>query len=373
MNNQSRFEYLLEKYIQDNYTSEEFDELLSLTNLVDIDRIDTDILLNATASLPADQLDKHQLNDVFNRIQKLTKAPRFYPLLYKVAAAILLLITFSGLIYTLNSEIFLQSGYKDGALVIADQNGKQLIIDETKVLPIISGSDTIGYNHGNKIEYTQEPSVKVFNTIQVPYGKKAELTLADGSHIYLNSGSSLRYPLNFSLSKERIVELNGEAFFEVARNEKKPFMVKSGDLNVKVLGTKFNVNSYAEKAHINVVLTEGSVGLYTSNDQKPQLLAPSQIASYEISSQSIQIDKINTDDYTAWINNRLIYKSETLKGIFSDLERQFNVKISSSREDFSQQAVNANFGNDSLENIIKYLSKVYGFEFEIDEKSVEIR
>ena len=102
----------------------------------------------------------------------------------------------------------------------------------------------------------------VYNTLKIPYGKKFEVQLSDGTIVHLNAGTSLRYPVQFVKNQSRQVYLTGEAFFEVSKDKAHPFTVNTQEVNVEVLGTKFNVNSYTEDVSTDVVLVEGKVSLY---------------------------------------------------------------------------------------------------------------
>src|SRR5690606_36367432 len=106
-----------------------------------------------------------------------------------------------------------------------------------------------------------------YNTLKIPFGKKFRLQLSDGTMVHINSGSTLKYPIKFIAGENRQVYLDGEAFFDVAKDKKHPFIVNADNLNVRVLGTHFNVSNYPEDAVTDVVLVEGSVGMYRSNEE----------------------------------------------------------------------------------------------------------
>ena len=295
--------------------------------------------------------------------------------IYKIAAVFLALIIGGILISLLeknNSVVDPNSNY----VIIKKANGQREILEDNEDAHILSESgDTIGVKKGNKIEYIRENESLVYNTLYVPNGKKIELSLADGSQIFLNSGSSIRYPLSFSSSDKRRIELEGEAYFKVAKDSLKPFIVNSSDVNVQVLGTSFNFNAYKENKDIEVVLVEGLIAMYTEKDQfrgdSTQLLRPGYKGSYS-STDGVVKTAVDTDLYTSWRSGELIYRNKTLEQIFMSLERSFDVKIKSHNNTLSGERINANFGSESIENIMEYLNNMYQFKYTIKDDVIII-
>jgi transmembrane sensor len=169
------------------------------------------------------------------------------------------------------------------------------------------------------------------NEVVIPYGKKTELLLADGTKVWLNAGSRLAFPSKFT-KNTREIYLEGEACFRVAKNENQPFIVKAGNLDVKVLGTHFNVSAYSKDATIETVLLEGSVAL-----EKPKafglgksevVLKPNQKASFKKEESEITVtDEADVDLYVAWTYGWLKYERESLWSVLRKVERYYNVEI----------------------------------------------
>jgi transmembrane sensor len=169
---------------------------------------------------------------------------------------------------------------------------------------------------------------KVVNLeIQTSYGQKTKTILPDQSVVYLYGGSSIQYPSSFQ-GGARIVKLRGEAYFDVEKDTKHPFIVETGTLNVKVYGTHFSVKSYTEDSTLETILVEGSVGLYNI-DQGPELLRlkPNQKAIYNKDSRKIVLQNVNASQETSWIKGQYYFKRETLSAIARELERNFNIPI----------------------------------------------
>ncbi len=161
-----------------------------------------------------------------------------------------------------------------------------------------------------------------YNTIETPYGGQYQVNLPDGSRVWLNSASSLKYPVHFSGS-ERKVEITGEAYFEVARNPALPFRVKNAGQTIEVLGTHFNVMSYPGESTINTTLLEGSVKVLSSKGNK--LLTPGQQARN--GDQGIDVVTVDTEEVVAWKNGFFIFKSEDAGSIMRQISRWYDVDI----------------------------------------------
>src|SRR4030095_8358665 len=152
---------------------------------------------------------------------------------------------------------------------------------------------------GGQLTYNTEGNTTevLYNTITTPRGGQFQLELADGSKVWLNAASSLRYPIAFT-GKERTVELTGEGYFEVAHNLAMPFHVKAGEMNVQVLGTHFNINSYEDEPVIRTTLIEGTVNV--SKKEQAIKLLPGQQAGLDKAGELSLHTNINTEEITAW-------------------------------------------------------------------------
>lgn len=172
---------------------------------------------------------------------------------------------------------------------------------------------------------TPFPSAEVkYNRISVPRGGEYTLVLSDGSRVYLNAMSSLRYPVNFT-GKERCVELSGEAYFEVVKSGK-PFIVKTADVAVEVLGTAFNVCSYADQEVVGTTLVRGSVRVCVEGN-KTRILQPSQQANFDKKSKKIEVRTVDVSVYTAWKNGTFCFKDGCLEDMMTSLARWYDMQV----------------------------------------------
>jgi ferric-dicitrate binding protein FerR (iron transport regulator) len=170
---------------------------------------------------------------------------------------------------------------------------------------------------------------QAMNKLSIPYGKRSHITLADGSEIWVNSGSQLVYPSSFDGDKRKVY-LKGEAFFQVHEDKSKPFVVKTSDLDIQVLGTRFNVNSYQENDQIETVLVDGKVrieqrGIHVFD--RDVVLKPSERASFSKETKSMNREKVDPRYYTSWKDGYLYLQNEDLGDIVQKLRRIYNRDI----------------------------------------------
>lgn len=163
-------------------------------------------------------------------------------------------------------------------------------------------------------------------SIFAPLGQMTNVELPDGTKVMLNSGSCLTYNGNFSYG-ERFVSLNGEAYFDVAKDQAHPFIVQTSLLNFKVHGTTFNIEAYTDENLVNTTLIEGSLGVMDKGNQELLLLEPGQKVHFDALDPNIIVTNVNTEIYTSWKEGLITFRNEKLKDIARKLERWYNVKI----------------------------------------------
>ncbi|MEZ4969725.1 MAG: DUF4974 domain-containing protein [Flavobacteriaceae bacterium] len=258
-------------------------------------------------------------------------------------------------------------------------NGKLEIIKETGSTNVLdSEGNVIAVQTGDKIKYNPEKQSKVvqYNELSVPYGKKFELELSDGTVIYVNSGSVLKYPTSFLTGNNREVILKGEAFFKVAEDREHPFIVNSGSVNVRVLGTEFNISAYKEDMEISTVLVSGSVQLYDSlsvGSQRSNIqLLPGERGTWSKNQQSFKTDKVDTSIFTSWVQGKLIFRDLPFKQIRSQLERHYNVTIVNANTELDNNTFSANFEEETIEEVLEILDRTYGIDYSIKENKIII-
>ncbi len=207
----------------------------------------------------------------------------------------------------------------DGSTIILDSanNGALAQQGGIKVLKINAGQ--LSYKTG-----TVAMGEVLFNTIATPRGGQYQITLADGTQVWLNAASSLRFPTAFE-GNTRDVELTGEAYFEVAKNPGKPFHVKVNQMDVQVLGTHFNIMAYGNESTAKTTLLEGRVTV--TNKGQTQQLAPGQQAVLNNTGNGFTVRDVNTDLAVAWKNGLFRFKETNIREIMRQVERWYDVEV----------------------------------------------
>lgn len=163
-------------------------------------------------------------------------------------------------------------------------------------------------------------------SVASPLGQMTNIELPDGTRVMLNSGTSITYNGSYS-SGERVVTLSGEAYFDVAKDQKHPFVVQTSSLNFVVHGTSFNIEAYPEEKIISTTLVEGSLGVKNKADKELLLLVPGENAHFDVNTSKITLSKVDTELYTSWKEGLITFRNEKLKDIARKIERWYNVEV----------------------------------------------
>lgn len=258
-------------------------------------------------------------------------------------------------------EVLLQTS--SGESFVLNMNQKEKIENKLNVTQRINEIDYQGIENEDKDQ---------FHTVIVPYGKRFNILLSDGTKVFLNSGSSLKYPVLFKDNETREVILDGEAYFEVVQSNQ-IFTVQSSEINVEVYGTIFNFRNYQEDFVSDVVLVEGSVGINSGLNNQIYKLSPGHKGSFFKDDSSITSERVNTSLYTSWIDGEIVIRSESFEQIVKKLERIYNVSIINNNES-DGQLFNANINPDkeSIEEVLMYFKEIYNIEYQVYENKIII-
>lgn len=208
----------------------------------------------------------------------------------------------------------------DGTVTEFDR--KETVIQQTAEGMLTINEDTLRLKKG--MNSTDESAM---TQVIIPYGKRSDITLADGTRIWLNAGSSLSYPVHFR-NDRREVMLSGEAFFDVTPDDGKPFLVITNEMKIKVTGTRFNVTSYQNEPATSAVLLEGKIETtHRRLFSRPVKLSPGERIVYNRDNGELQKEKVNTVLYSSWVEGYLIIENEPVDEIFKKLERYYNQRI----------------------------------------------
>jgi transmembrane sensor len=294
---------------------------------------------SSSKDIPVDFLEKDQkesLNQIIGQIKSKPSGINWQQL--SIAASILILFTAGLFFYIIKSEPNRQAVAKNvikpdltpggNKAILTLSNGQSIVLNGAKNGTLAKqGNTDINKLSGSAISYQSASSFAaadavIYNTATTPRGGQFQFILSDGTKVWLNSASSIKFPVAFN-SNERKVELTGEAYFEVAHDAKRPFRVVSNQQQVEVLGTHFNINAYNDEDVINTTLLEGSVKVTSANTAIT--IVPGQQAQFK--DGKINVAAVNVDDAVAWKNGLFNFNDNSIEEVMKQLSRWYDVDI----------------------------------------------
>jgi len=245
---------------------------------------------------------------------------------------------------------------------IALKGDQKIVIDNEKVIDLSK---------------TNEANESKMNEVVIPYGKKSQLTLEDGTKVWLSAGSRMAFPTKFT-GKKREVFLEGEAYFEVAHNQGQPFVVNTDEVAIKVLGTRFNISAYKTDKLTETVLLEGKVTLSELSAlgflKSETILSPNQKASYDRNNSSISVINITDADLAiAWTEGWFKFSQQSLNEVLIKLERYYNVQFVFDSKFTTTDLISGKLDlKESLESVMNALADVAEIQYRIDGKKIYV-
>jgi transmembrane sensor len=345
------FQKEFKRYIQDNY-------LIDLSNL------------NEDKQATLNRIEK---NSLFQEPGKL----KLFQLWQKYAAAIILICATSYGIWRFNGK---SPTPPSSVIVLKMDDGTTRLLNENEDIVISDsrGNDIVKVER-NVLNYTSNAkpvSSKVtYNELIVPDGKRFHIRLADGTLVYVNSGTHFRYPVSFSNTDTREVFLNGEGYFEVTKNRHKPFIVKTQRGHIEVLGTHFNILAYEEDDYFKTTLAEGSVKVGLNSSPETVRLQPGQAALWQNGTNSLNVARVNIDNDIVWIHNRLMFIDESFSKIRKKIERSYGVVINNQNRELNDICFNGDFNieTETIEDVLNAFSVTGYFKYTIKNNVVTIK
>jgi len=346
-----RLQWLIQNYFSGTITDREEKELWNhisgLTSEKEISHFLPDAYQH-DAEVPDDQLKaihkQHILNTIFAHQPIVSRYARLWPSI-AIAAATIAVFFIAGLLYRFNDQDALalsdhiETGKSGATLTLA--NGKKIVLSggvsgqlarQANVM-ISKGADgTLIYTvDQSNDEHSNTQNQAVSNTLSTAMGETYKIILPDHSEVWLNAGSSLKYPARFEIKNEapRVVELSGEAYFQITKDRLHPFIVKTAAQEVRVLGTHFNISAYREDKRTVTTLAEGSISvknLKERNQKDPGILLKPDEQSI-LSDDRILIKKVDAGDALAWKEGYFMFNSEALGSIMNRIGRWYNINI----------------------------------------------
>jgi hypothetical protein len=359
-------ENIILKFFNDDCSSIELEELLDFILIEENYAIFKDYVnINHFATMTLNKFDKSSLiNELETRIKKEKRTNKIKSYKQSLLLVAAVFICVFGLSYLAD---FNKIDTDSKNIILTTSSGQKVILDANEIQ--LKKLDGIVETKSNTLVYNKDENLETFvkNTIDVPYGKRFKLNLSDGTLVYLNSGSSLTYPVSFIDGIDREVFLSGEAFFDVSSDSLNTFKVVSTGSYVEVYGTKFNFKDYQEDNFSEVILTEGSLGVKnTISNSETIVLRPGDKAKVNYAGEGVEIKEVNTMLYTSWIDGRIIFRDENINNMITKLERIYDVVIINNNDKLNDLYINATFltETESIENVLDYLEEIYNINYQ---------
>lgn len=243
------------------------------------------------------------------------------------------------------------------------------LIQQIAAILIISILLTGLYNYFSAGDRGALYGTDYYQEVSAAYGTRTNVDLPDGTTVILNSGSSLRFSSLFSKDDTRRVELRGEGYFEVAKDTERPFIVNAGRIDIKVLGTQFNVNAYDVEPDISIALVEGEVAIGKANSKfsnNIMTLKPTQLARFNTAENTIYKEtSITLEKHIGWVEGRLIFEDDPIRTVVSRLEKWYGVDVKLDDEDLLNYRFTGTFVNESLEGVLEAFSLTSPLTYDI--------
>ena len=301
---------------------------------------------------------------------------------FPYAAAIVLILSVGGVFYFSGdkeqTEILpiakneVQVPGSRAVLILPD--GRKVDLENEVLRSDLAQSDSLLLVSARSLKYRDIDSpdtTEIFHTLEIPRGGEYLLTLSDGTMIYLNSESTLSFPVKFQ-GKERKVYLTGEAYFKVAKNTEHPFVVTAGELEVLVTGTTFGVRAYKDEKDIQTTLESGQVTVRVEG--KSVKLVPNKQVLFNKLTMGMEVRDVDVDLYLAWADGRLVYDNCPLEKILTDLGRWYNIDVFYSRDELRSYQFSLNMKkHEEFIQVLELIGKTGEVQFEVKDNTVIVR
>lgn len=267
----------------------------------------------------------------------------------------------------------MQPGTSKAILMMAD--GKEVVLEQGQNLNILlnervrvaTSSQGIVYEEHGKGVVTEE-----YNKLTTPIGGEYSLVLSDGTKVFLNADSELKYPVEFSDGK-RIVDLKGEAYFEVHKDSSRPFVVRMNGAEVTVLGTSFNVNTYGDDGQIYTTLVNGAVRVSSVKNGQAEVLKPGMQSVMDVQSGQLTVREVDVEPYVAWREGRFVFRAMTLDLIMRQLQRWYDFEVFYQNPELKDYEFRGVIKRDmDLDKVLSVIKVTTNVDFEVKGKVITI-
>ena len=367
-----------------NLTEQEKCELLAWLEESDFNRqIFDELAKGSSLSRSYDEYRNIHREQVWNAIEKqIVPQGRQLSLQWVgYAASVMILVVAGWFIFQMSdNKNVVQEGKKVARITPGTQkailyldNGEQVVLADNNTVVVEDSLSGRIEQVDKSLVYQTESTVKEerLNVLEIPNGGEFQVTLADGTKVCLNAGTKLTYPIAF-VGKERRVRLEGEGYFEVKRDENKPFIVEIKGMEVKVLGTSFNLRSFAADNRSTATLISGKIEVKTSSRRVE--LSPNHQADLWVGENKLDVREVDAAVYSAWTKGRFVFRRERLETILDDVSRWYNVTVfyeQSSAKDILFSGIMERYAD--ISKTLEMLEKTGKVSFIIDEQKIIVR
>lgn len=317
--------------------------------------------------------------------KKTHKSNKPFPVFYQYAAAVAVIILMigGGLMFfyiddkeeDLINEIHtasIQPGTKNAVIML--DNGESFNLENGSIESLVEKDGSVISNQKGELNYSNladnDKDRDLRNTLFVPRGGEYNLVLSDGSRIYLNSMSELVYPVVFN-EDIREVSLKGEAYFEVAKDSRRPFYVNVNGMRIRVLGTSFNVKAYDDEANIYTTLVEGKVQINAEGSEKDWFLSPNHQAVLSKSDRTVEMNKVDVQKFVEWRSGMYCFANQPIENIIQELSRWYDFEYSFASEDLKKIRFEGGLNKyDDIRPILEIMHSTGKLNYKIEGKKI---
>ncbi len=360
-------ENLIQKYLTNTITKEEVRELEEWLNEKDNEEIfknyikenhQLDLIYNSSIDT------KNALKRVHKKVTFKNKVTLFNKSFLKYAAILIIALGSFFLYhqYNTNEKEFIFDYTSQIVLELNDGSKFNLSDKLNEAIKNKKGQLIATIKEGQLVYRSAGPSSS-YHLVSVPNATVYKITLTDGTVVTINSGSTLKYGSNFSNKSSRKVFLNGEAFFDVAKNKNAPFIVNTKDMHIKVLGTRFNVSSYNNDKKSSVVLEEGSVSINkkSSKNVKNIILKPKE--QFVLEKDKFSVKPVLVEKHIAWKKRKLHFSNDRFEDIIKEMERYYNLKINLNSSSLNNNRFTGTFTSETIEEVLNVFKELSEFKY----------
>jgi len=391
MSDTNRIHYLFSKYLNDTCTTEELHEFWhTMSELAENGAIDKQLeaLWKYYSETQIQYISTDKEKIFANILQKRRQPYHFVSrktLRFRITAAASIILLVASVTFYLLSRTDQQHGNEivqethfnydvppgGNRAVLTLSGGEKIVLDTARNGYLAQqGNTKISKLDNGKLEYNVllgDKDKVVTNTISTPRGGEYSVVLPDGTKVWLNADSKIKFP-NIFTGNERKVEISGEVYFEVAHNAKMPFIVKTGEVEVRVLGTHFNINAYKDEGSMKVTLLEGSVQVISAYSSAVTTLKPGQQAQLTEGSE-LKVSTIDVEEVVAWKNGEFQFNETDISTLMRQIARWYDIEVV-----FANKAPSLRFGGSisrksNLSQVLKIL-EISGVKISIEEKKI---